>query len=52
MIMHVIGNKTIQKYGGGKIFDVLCSPRLHYKYSKNCDILLEFKIDVFYVNIY
>ncbi len=37
------------------LIHLFCSPRLHLfdqKYSKNCEIILQFKITVFYVNIF
>ncbi len=36
------------------VVSLFCSPMLHlfdWKYSKNCEILLQFKIIIFYMNI-
>ncbi len=45
--------RSVQKFGVGKLFNE-SSPGMDLfdqKYSKNCEILLQFKIAVFYVNI-
>ncbi len=55
---------AVQTFGVSKIFfsafvrSLLCSPRLHLLYLKkkkkqsSCEILLHFKVTVFYVNIF